>query len=190
MPRDDNGLTPKQAAFVQEYLIDLNGTRAAIQAGYSKATAQEQSSRLLSKVIIQAAIKERMAERAKRTEIDQDWVIVRLAAIAGTSMTDLVSWGPEGVRVKQSSSLDYNQAYSVKKVKDKRLIKISSEDAADEVLDIQFEFEQHDKLKALELLGKHVGLFSDKLQVSGDPANPLQVAQIVIQPVKPVNETH
>ena len=68
-------LTPKQYQFCCEYLIDLNGTQAAIRAGYSKRTAQEQSSRLLSNVMVREAIDRAQTERAERLELDADWVV-------------------------------------------------------------------------------------------------------------------
>jgi phage terminase small subunit len=74
-------LTPKQARFAQEYLIDLNGTQAAIRAGYSARTAAEQASRLLGKVNIQQAIQKAQEKRSERTKITQDWVIGNLRAI-------------------------------------------------------------------------------------------------------------
>ena len=61
-------LTPKQQRFVEEYLIDLNATQAAIRSGYSEKTAQERSSRLLSNVMVQAAIQEAQSKRAERTK--------------------------------------------------------------------------------------------------------------------------
>ncbi len=74
--------TSRQARFVDEYLIDLNATQAAIRAGYSRKTAQEQGSRLLSNVMVAAAIEKAMAERSQRTEITQDQVLKDLARIA------------------------------------------------------------------------------------------------------------
>ena len=68
-------LTPKQARFIEEYLIDLNATQAAIRAGYSKKTANEQGAQLLAKLSIRQAVAEAQAIRSKRTEITQDEVI-------------------------------------------------------------------------------------------------------------------
>jgi len=65
-------LSPKQKAFVREYLIDGNGTQAAIRAGYSKKTAQEQSSRLLSKVIVKEALEAGQERQQKRHDITID----------------------------------------------------------------------------------------------------------------------
>lgn len=85
-------LTPKQKCFVEEYLIDLNQTQAAIRAGYSEKTANEQASRLLANVNIQAAIKEAMAERSKRTQITADMVLQRWWEISNVDVNDLVQF--------------------------------------------------------------------------------------------------
>ena len=68
-------LTPKQERFCHEYMVDLNATQAAIRAGYSEKTAQEQASRLLSKVIVKTRISELQAEVAARTDVTIDDVI-------------------------------------------------------------------------------------------------------------------
>lgn len=69
------GLTPKQRLFVAEYLVDLNATQAAIRAGYSKKTAKEQASRLLTNAHISDAIQKAFDKRIERTEIDADYVL-------------------------------------------------------------------------------------------------------------------
>lgn len=68
-------LTPKQKRFASEYLIDLNATQAAIRAGYSQKTANEQGARLLANASVQAAISEAMEKRERRTQITQDYVL-------------------------------------------------------------------------------------------------------------------
>ncbi|MCY3553721.1 MAG: terminase small subunit [Gemmatimonadetes bacterium] len=75
-------LTKKQQAFVQEYLVDLNATRAAIDAGYSEKTARSIASENLTKPNIQAALIEAQKERSERTQIDQDFVLELLATEA------------------------------------------------------------------------------------------------------------
>ncbi|AEZ50846.1 terminase small subunit [Burkholderia phage DC1] len=85
-------ITPKQQAFVDEYLIDLNATKAAIRAGYSPKTAQEQSSRLLSKPHVQAAIAEAKARRAERTEIDQDRIVRELWNVLTADANGLIEY--------------------------------------------------------------------------------------------------
>ena len=147
-------LTEKQQRFVEEYLIDLNATQAAIRAGYSAKTADQQGSRMLANVKVQQAISVAMAERSKRTGINQDRVVLELARIAFVKMTDLVdSHG----RIKDNAtdddlacieSVKYKQAESETGSSVEREVKISP------------------KLKALELLGKHLGMWNDKIDVN------------------------
>ena len=74
-------LTDKQARFVDEYLVDLNATQAAIRAGYSAKTANEQGARLLANVSVQNAIRERQEVLKMKTEITQEWVVERYRRI-------------------------------------------------------------------------------------------------------------
>ena len=80
------GLSPKRQRFVDEYLIDLNATQAAIRAGYSEKTAQEQSARLLSNVMVRAAIEDGQTKRAERVKVDQNYVITNLLEIVERCM--------------------------------------------------------------------------------------------------------
>ena len=147
-------LTEKQQRFVDEYLIDLNATQAAIRAGYSVKTANEQGSQNLAKLSIQQAIAEQMAERSKRTGVNQDRVVLELARIAFVKMTDLVdSHG----RLKDDAVED--DLACIESVKYK-----SSE--SDTGSSIEREVKISPKLKALELLGKHLGMWNDKLDVN------------------------
>ncbi len=82
-------LEPRQQRFVQEYLIDLNGTQAAIRAGYSPDTAQEQSSRLLSNVMVKAGIAAARKAQQERTQITADAVVRELAMIAFADVREL-----------------------------------------------------------------------------------------------------
>lgn len=106
-------LTPKQERFVQEYLVDLNATQAAIRAGYSAKTASRIGQQLLAKTCISEAIQKAMKKREKRTEVTQDYVIAKLREIVEKNASD----GPD-------SELKYAN-----------------------------------KIRALELLGKHTGAF-------------------------------
>lgn len=147
-------LTEKQQRFVDEYLIDLNATQAAIRAGYSVKTANEQGCQNLAKLSIQQAIAEKMAERSKRTGINQDRIVLELAKIAFVKMTDIVD---EEGRIRPDAtdddlscieSVKYKESSSMNGDSVEREVKISS------------------KLKALELLGKHLGMWNDKIDVN------------------------
>ena len=147
-------LTAKQQRFVDEYLIDLNATQAAIRAGYSVKTANEQGSQNLAKLSIQQAIAEQMAERSKRTGINQDRVVLELAKIALVKMTDIVD--SQG-RIKSDASPD--DLACIESVKYK-------ESESDTGSSVEREVKIASKLKALELLGKHLGMWNDKLDVN------------------------
>ena len=82
-------MTPRQQAFVNEYLIDLNATQAAIRAGYSAKTALQQGSRLLMNVEVAAAVAEQKTKRSERTQVDADWLLTRLADEADADIADL-----------------------------------------------------------------------------------------------------
>jgi phage terminase small subunit len=81
-------LTPKQARFVEEYLIDLNGKQAAVRSGYSAKSAEVQASRLLRNTAIQAALGAAMQARSQRTEVTADRVVAELAKLAFADMRD------------------------------------------------------------------------------------------------------
>lgn len=146
-------LTPKQARFIQEYLIDLNPTRAYIRAGYSvksEAVAMAAGSRLLSNVKVAVAIAEAKQARAARTNITQDKVLRELARLGFTDMRDYIEWGPDGVTLKSSSELTADQAAAVIEVTELR----NNRGAVSGV-----RFRLADKQAALHDLGEHVGLF-------------------------------
>lgn len=82
-------LNAKQQQFVQEYLIDLNATQAAIRAGYSQKTAGQQGFDLLKKPEICKAIDEALQSRSERTKIDADWLLKRMAEEAEADLSDL-----------------------------------------------------------------------------------------------------
>ena len=151
-------LTPKQAEFVRQYLVDLNATAAAIRAGYSERTAKSQGQRLLTNVDVSAALAAAKAEREQRTEITQDRVVSELAKIAFADPRELMEWGPEGVKLKDSAELTEEQAASVAEVSG-----TTTKDGG------SLRLKKHDKVKALELLGRHLGMFTDKVksEISG-----------------------
>lgn len=148
-------LTEKQQRFVDEYLIDLNATQAAIRAGYSVKTADVQGSRMLGNVKVQQAISEAMAERSKRTGVNQDRIVLELAKLAFVNANDLIN--PEDASIRPDASED--DLACIQSVK----VKQSVSDKGDIT---EREIRLSDKMKALELLGKHLGMWSDRLDVN------------------------
>lgn len=148
-------LTKKQQLFVDEYLIDLNATQAAIRAGYSVESARDIGCENLTKPNIQQAIAEKMAERSKRTGVNQDRVVLELAKIAFVNISDVVDTDT-GEILPNASQNDLACIESVK-------FKQSDNQYGGS---IEREVKVASKLKALEMLGKHLGMWNDKVDVN------------------------
>lgn len=146
-------MTKKQKRFVEEYLIDLNATQAAIRAGYSPHTAKDIGCENLAKPNIAAAISQAMAERSKRTGINQDRVLQELARIGFAKITDAVD--PETAKIRADASDDDLACIQSIKIKPNEF-------------GTEREVKLYDKKSALVDLGKHLGLFKDKLELNGD----------------------
>lgn len=137
MPRE--GLTAKQQRFVEEYLIDLNATQAAIRSGYSEKTAQEQSSRLLSKAIISEAVNAAQSKKSDSLGITTDWIL-------------------DGLKT------NFERAMQAVEVLDRKGNPTG-----------EYEYQGSVANRALELLGKHRGMFSDKVELTGKDGGPVQL---------------
>ena len=148
-------LTEKQKIFADEYLTDLNATRA-YKVAYPRVknddVAAPAAARLLRNVKVANYVEERMQERQKRTEVTQDRVIEELAAIAFARVTDYAEVTGGAVRIRNTEELTETQIRAIAGIKDGKF---------------GVELKLNDKEKALELLGRHLGMFMDKLEVSG-----------------------
>ena len=141
-------LTPKQRRFVNEYLIDLNATQAAIRAGYSKKTAQQIGAENLSKPVIQAEIQKRQVKLQNKLEITQERVLQELAAIAFAN-------GADFAKVVNTGLLPTVEMIPTDELAPEKLPAIAGIKANQYGVEVKL----HDKVKALELLGKYLGTF-------------------------------
>ncbi len=151
-------LTPKQEVFVREYLIDLNATKAAERAGYSKRTAYSQSHDLLKKPEIQAAIAGRMCDRAARLDLSADAALDGLGIIG---FSDLRQYYDDDGTLKPVAEWSERMAAAIASMDILKRIPNNGKEGSEEVVKIRF----WDKLRALELLGKHLGHFTNKVEV-------------------------
>lgn len=158
-------LTLKQQLFVEEYLVDLNATQAAIRAGYSKRSARQIGAEYLSKPSIQEAIATAKAERLARVQVEQDEVVAWLAAVLRVNVSDVVNWGPDGVELSPSVALPEETLAAVKEVSEGPNGRIR----------VSF----HDKTRAAELLGKHLGMFVERHAHEHSGTVGLTLAQLV-----------
>lgn len=219
-------LTPKQQRFVEEYLVDLNATQAAIRAGYSERTANEQGARLLANASVAAAIAEAQAARSARTEITQDVVLQRLWQIATADANDLVEfrrtccrhcwgvghdyqrtdrelaklaaeWGKAKMQGEAVEDIDtsggngwdprrdphpdcpvcFGEGQGDVMVKDTRKLNAAGRALYNgvKVTKEGVQIAVKDPMQALQLVGRHMGMFKDRTEVSGPDGSPLQV---------------
>lgn len=150
-------LTAKQQRFVDEYLIDLNATQAAIRAGYSADTAMEQGYQLLQKTSVSNAISQAMAHRSRRTGITQDRVLRELAKVAFVNANDVINTDSATVRADATAD-DLACIQSVK-------VKVSESEMGSSS---EREIKLYDKMRALEMLGKHLGIFERRDHANGN----------------------
>lgn len=176
-------LTDKQRRFVDEYLVDLNATQAAIRAGYSVKTAGQIGEQNLRKLEIAAAVQEAQAIRAKRTEITQDMVLRELAKIGFSDIRKIVRWGKTELRVTDSDTDEegVTETYhglalvGADDIDDDTAAAISEISEGREGLKVKL----HDKRGALVDIGRHLGMFPSKVEHSGPGGGPIQSVSAV-----------
>ena len=164
-------LNGKRQLFVLEYLKDLNASAAAVRAGYSPRTARQQAYRMLQEPEIAEAVSRAQAERAERCRIDADWVLERLARIADSDIRRIF----DGRELKLPEDIDDATAAAVAGIEVVTVAKGQGE--VEHVAKIKF----WDKRAALVDIGRHLGMFKDKVDVehsggvtvvlNGDEAN-------------------
>lgn len=137
MPKAKNGMTEKQKRFADEYLIDLNGTQAAIRAGYSAKTAFSIQNQLLKNPLIREYVDKRMEEKNKKLIASQDEVLQYLTKVLrGESQAEIV-------------------------------VVVNKGDFVSEPEKVQKAPDEKERLKAAELIGKRYGLYTDRQEITG-----------------------
>lgn len=174
-------LSPKQLRFCEEYLVDLNATQAAIRAGYSKKTACEQGSRLLAKVKVQAAIRERKKELQEKTDITQERVLREYAKIAFFDPRKLFH---DNGQPKDITVLDDDTAGALAGLDVLEEYEGSGRDR--EFVGYTKKYKIADKLRALDALGKHLGLFGEhKTDDESGAAGVIVIGEAMPEPEPP-----
>lgn len=158
-------LTRKQQRFVEEYLVDLNATRSAIRAGYSERTASRIGPELLGKTWVSAAVQDAVKKRSRRVEVSQDMVLRELAIIGFFDPAAL--FGPDGKPLPmQDMDKDARRAIAGLDVASIGNVNIG-------LGEIQ-KYKIANKLEALELLGRHLGMFTGRSD-DNEEAPPVRV---------------
>ena len=167
-PSGERSLTPRQERFVQEYLIDLNATQAAIRAGYSAKTAEQQGYQLLQKPSVQAAIAARQKEREQRTAVTADRVLLEAARLALFDPRKLFNddGSPKGI-----NELDDDTAAAVAGIEVVEQFEGSGKDRV--CVGRLKKYRIADKNQALEKLFRHHGLYERDNEQKTDPLTSL-----------------
>lgn len=179
-------LNPQQQRFVEEYLVDLNATQAAIRAGYSEDTAGSQGGRLLKNVEIGKAIADAMAERSVRTRVTADRVLTELARIGFGDIRSVVAWR---ANTAETGKEDEDGVPETRAFNEVELIGSAEidHDAAAAVAEISqgkdgaLKVKMHNKVAALQEMGKHLGI-AQKLEHSGPGGLPIQHITTTMSP--------
>lgn len=170
-------LTPKQQRFVEEYLLDLNASAAARRAGYSERTADAIGRENLGKPTIAAAVAAAQQERSKRTQIDSDWLLTRLAEEADADLADL--YLPDG---NLKPVHEWPMAWRKGLVSGVEVLEEFSGSGRDRVqIGVVKKLKLADRVKVKELIGRHVnvGAFREKVEHSGPNGGPIQTDSAV-----------
>lgn len=158
--------TNKQQVFVEKYLVYWNATRAAIEAGYSEKTAYSQGQRLLKNVEIQEEVEKRISESA----MDADEVLSRLSEIARHDIGEFLTFRNNDI---EEPYIDLKKARELDKLGLIRKLKYNAQG--------KLEVEFYDKQTALVQLGKHLGLFTDKIEHSGPGGGPIAIKEVIVE---------
>lgn len=231
MTQKQSKLSSKVLRFVEEYLVDLNGTQAATRAGYSPKTANEQAARMLAKASVQEEIAKRIKARSARVEITQDMVLRRFWQIAMADPNELISYRRvccrhcygAGHAFQWIDSKEHQQAVAAEiaaaKAEEREPMtpsssggfgfdrtlrphpkcpeckgegigevfandtRIVSEEARALYAGVKvtkegFEIKMQDQVKALEAVARHLGMFKDKVEVTGKDGGPIETKQL------------
>jgi len=159
-------MNAKQKAFVREYVKDFNATQAAIRAGYSKKTAGVQSHELLKKPEIKAAIEAKQAKAEDRAAITVDEIVARLAGIARAGLGDILDWDEETATLIAKADMGPEALAAVKTIK-QTVVEVESNSDDTVRISRNTSASMHDPIKAMELLGRYLGAFTEKHEISG-----------------------
>lgn len=155
-------MNARQLKFVQEYLVDLNATQAAIRAGYCESTAASSACRLLINAKVSDAIAVAQAERSAETKIDAAWVLKRAALLANFNIQDFTTIGDNGLACYDFTNATRDDWYCISEYTVKQVYK--------NVIPVsEVRLKTYDKGRMLELVGKHVNVqaFKDRVEHSG-----------------------
>jgi phage terminase small subunit len=162
-------LTPREVRFVQEYMIDLCGTAAAIRAGYSRRSANSSSSRLMAQLHVKKAIREAMDARARMVGITAEKVLAEISTVAFSDLKDHVKIRDGEVRVYDFEGMPDGSSRALESVSDTRDAKGAG----------KISVKLYNKMQALAMLAAHLGICRESVAVTGADGKPLDATLTV-----------
>ncbi|MFC1512176.1 terminase small subunit [Candidatus Latescibacterota bacterium] len=153
--RDENGLTCKQRAFCEEYVKDFNGAQSAVRAGYAEKSANRAATRLLSLDHVQSYIDELLEEIADRNDVQVDEIVQELKRIGFAKIDEFTDLKGDELTLKQYEKLTPDQLACI--------AEISKHETNQGAVTVRFKL--YDKMKALEMLGRYKGMFTERREV-------------------------
>lgn len=174
--RDEHGLTPKQRAWADAYLVHGNGTQASRDAGYkgSDVTLGQVAAENLKKPKIIAYLQERQKKIHDKYEVTQERIVAELARIGFADIGEVASWSEDGVVFVSSEDLEEDQTAAIKSVSSVRTV-TSGSDGETITERVNLKVDMHSKLEALDKLGRHLKMFTDKHEITGADGQPFEV---------------
>jgi phage terminase small subunit len=175
-------LDTREARFIEEYLIDLDPKRAAIEAGYSKSMAASKAYQWVSngkvKPHVYEAVRKQFQKRSERTELTQDMVVNELRKIGFADIRKVISWGERPV-LEEMNEDDDLRTYPVELIASENIDDDTAAAISEVVLTAQgVKVRLHDKLRALVNLGKHLGMFPQRLEHLGRGGGPIETVDL------------
>ncbi len=162
---------------MREYLLDLNGTQAAIRAGYSPNTAAAIASEVLALPKVAKAVAAGRAQRAERLNITQDKVLASMTMLAESSVNDYVADETGNVHPAPGAPNDCIKAIKSIKRRFKTITRGSGESVVvEKTCDVEIQL--WDKPGTLKLVGKHIGLFPDRVEHTGKDGAPIAITEV------------
>lgn len=159
------GLTPKQELFAREYLVDLNATQAAVRSGYSAKTAEVQGCRLLRNAQVKRAVEAARQLRENKAIMAREEILKELSLIGRSDVADYMTIDEGGaIKHKPFGEMPEGASRALESIEENRTIRESSDGKDSNIVNDKVKFKLHDKLRALELLGKNIGLFPTKVE--------------------------
>lgn len=169
-------ISAKQERFCQEWVVDQNGTAAAVRAGYSKTSARSTAARLLAQNNVQERVAELQADAAKRIGLTHDKVLSELCKLAFTNLTDIVDITGGAIRIRTPLEVEDPAMWAaVSSIKEKMV-------NGEKVLAVTM----HDKRATLEMLGRHLGMFKENAKetlMSGEIIH--KIERVIVDTDKP-----